>query len=90
MGDNAHLSRIAERLAERGKLSGLMSCEEAGPLQLILLSLVAQASSESSDRDEELEEIMVRHYVLLLYLLHALYHTSSAVLWFFRVFGSLT
>ena len=75
LGDRAYLSRSVERLAEKGKLTNLISRDEAGPLQLILLSLVAWASPNSSDIEEGLEEIKVRQCEPLLYSLLVLSYT---------------
>jgi len=79
LGDRAYLSRIVERLVERGKLTDLISRDEAGPLPLILLSLVAQVSQDSSDKEEVLEEIKVRQFEHLLYSLFVLSYTRLLV-----------
>ena len=75
LDDRKYLSRIVERFVKRGKLTDLISRDEAGPLQLILLSLVAWASPNSSDIEEGLEEIKVRQCEPLLYSLLVLSYT---------------
>ena len=67
LGNHEHLSKIVDRLSQRGKLKGFFEREnvdpseiaKSSPLRAILLSLVPQAWPDPQDREEVIEEIQV-------------------------------
>jgi len=79
LDDRKYLSRIVERFVKRGKLTDLISRDEAGPLQLILRWLVARASPDLLDKEEVQEEIKIRQCEHLLYSLFVLSFTRLLV-----------